>query len=153
MADADVGVPPIGGDDLTCRLFMNNSRFGEDLIVSVKFSPKSKVYEDKHIGNKVFKLDYRVFGWKGDLSYDYKTDKMVAAYLAFINAKMTPGSAPVNVGLFFAVQQRDAAAAKPGYLFSPVVFDLDINAPGLDERIRQGVSFHAEQFKPMVVSG
>ena len=153
MADADVGVPPISGDDLTLRLFVNSARFGEDLIVSADFKPHTVKYRDAHLGNKVLKVDIRLFGWDASLKFHYKTDKLLQAALAQYNAKMTPGSAPVNIGLFFAAQQRDSAALKPGYLLAPIVFDFSLGLPGLTERLTQACECWGEKFNPMVVSG
>lgn len=152
MADVDAGVPLLSGDDFLMRVFMNNDKFGEDLIVSASVKANTTKYRDPHGGNKVLKVDVRVWGWDVDIKFHYKTDRMLKAALAVYNSKMVPGSAPIVVGIMLASQQRDAAANLPGYLLSPVVFDYDLAMSGQTERLTQGLSCWAETLKPYVAT-
>lgn len=151
MADVDAAAGLISGDDWMMRVFLNGERFGEDLLVSASVKPNTTKYRDAHGGNKVLKVDVRLWGWDIDVRFNYKTDRMLKAVMAFYNSKMVAGSAPITVGIMLAIQERNAAAKQPGYLFSPVVFDYDLSFGGQQERLKQGLSCWAETWKPYAV--
>lgn len=144
----DVGSPLVGGDDCTMRVFINSARFGEDLIVSADVKANTTKFRDDHAGNKVSKVDIRVWGWDLSIKFHYKTDAMVQALMAFYAAKQTAGVTPVTMAVMLAVQQRDQAAKKPAYLFSPVVADYNLGIPGMKERLTQSLDCWAETWKP-----
>jgi hypothetical protein len=144
----DVGAPLVGGDDVTMRVFIDNARFGEDLIVSADVKPNTTKFRDDHAGNKVSKVDIRVWGFDLSIKFHYKTDAMIRALQKFYAAKMNAGSAPVTMAIMLAIQERDQAAKRPAYLFSPVVADYNLSIPGMKERLTQSLECWAETWKP-----
>lgn len=148
MADSDVGAPLIGGDDCTMRIFIDNARIGEDLIVSADVKANTTKFRDDHAGNKVSKVDIRVWGYDLSIKMHYKTDKVLQALLKFYAAKRNAGTTPVTMAIMLAVQERDAAAKRPAYLFSPVVADYNLAIPGMKERLTQSLDCWAESFRP-----
>jgi hypothetical protein len=153
MAESDIGAPLLSGDDWMMRVFFNSERFGEDLIVSADVKANTTKYRDDHAGNKSSKVDVRVWGWDISVKFHYKTDRMIQALMKFYAAKRTAGVVPVTMSILLAIQQRDAAALRPGYLFSPVVADYNLSLPGMKERLTQSLDCWAENWTPYQVSG
>lgn len=148
MADVDAGAPFLSGDDAILRLFMNSQRFGEDLLVSWSIKTNSTKYRDDQGGNKVSKVDIRVWGYDLQVKAKVKTTRLFDAALALYKSKQIAGSAPVVVGAFIGIQQRDAGALLKGYQLSPLVFDYDFSMPGMRERLSQGIDAWAESCDP-----
>jgi hypothetical protein len=151
MADIDAGAPLISGDGWMMRVFINSQKFGEDLLVSADVTPNTTKYRDDHAGNNSSKVDMRVWGWDIKTKFNYKTNRMVEAMLAFYKAKQTPG-AQATMAIMLAIQERNSAAKRPGYLFSPVVADYNLSLSGMKERLKQGLDAWAETWEPYVVT-
>jgi hypothetical protein len=152
MADQDALAPLISGDDWNARLFINNQRFGEDLLVTMSVKTNATIYTDAHGGNKTDKVDVRVWHYDFDLKFHYKTDRMLQAVLKYYASKRIAGSTAIVVGIALFIQDRSPQANLPGYLLSPCGFNYDLSLPGMKERLTQGVSGKAETFEPYVVT-
>lgn len=148
MADPDSGAGLISGDDALLRFFLNNARFGDDILVSWSAKANTTKYRDDHGGNKRSKVDVRLWGWDLSIKARYKTNRLIEAALAFYRAKQIAGSAPVNMGILIAIQERTTAALMPAYQFAPVVFDFNVDMPGMKERLTQSLDCWAEQMSP-----
>jgi hypothetical protein len=143
-----VGDPPLSCDDAKLIVFKDGSKLVEDVLVSGNIKPDSTTYKDKHIGNKTFKGDIRVWGWSLTLKYHYSSDELVAAMLLYYKALQTPGVKPPTFSAVLALQERNAAAKRPGYLFRPFFPTYDLELPGLEERVAQGLEGFAETWAP-----
>jgi hypothetical protein len=142
------GEPLLSGDDVVCRLFVNQDKFGEDILVSADVKPNTSKYRDDHLGNRFSRTDMRLWGWDISLKAHYSTDALLKAMLAFYTALSTPGTIVPQLAIMLAVQERAGAALAPGYLFTGVVADYDLGLPGMKERLMQGLECWAEKVKP-----
>ena len=144
------GEPLLSGDDVSMRFFVNQTKFGEDLIVSADVKPNTTKYRDDHLGARFSRTDMRLWGWDITLKTHYSTDAILAALLAYYTALKTPGTAVPTLAIMLAIQERAGAAKKPGYLFTGVVADFNLSMPGMKERLMQGMDCWAEQVSPFV---
>lgn len=148
MSITDAGAGILSGDDALMRIYLNNQRFGDDMLVSWDVKARTKIFEDDYGGNKTSGLDVRLYGWDLSVKTNYKTNRLLEAVLAYYQSKRVAGSAPVNCGILIAIQERTTASLLVGYQFTPVVFGYGMGMPGMKERLAQNLDCKARYMNP-----
>lgn len=146
------GEPLLSGDDVVCRLFINQMKIGDDLVVKATIKPNTTKYRDDHMGNRFSRTDMRVWGWDITAQYHYSTDVFIQAIGAYYAALKNPGTAVPVLGMFFGIQERAGAAQLKGYMFTGVVGDWSMDMPGMKERLMQSFDAYAEKMANALIT-